>query len=214
MANDGDRARAWRERDQQWASEAVLTGLDGARENVLEGIARLRPDAHDEEVRDLYNAAAALGRTMAELDVSRVLVAETLDNLCEAAKVGRPAWLPGAKAALIEAFVAHREARAQAGERARWVEPVVALEDGRVAVFAALEAEDEAETRAWADALVSKLAKRRVKRIVASGRPGALAALADAAAIVGIAIDAPGAGPAPAPEPEPPAPKRRFWPFG
>lgn len=214
MKDDGDRARAWRERDRRWASEAVLAGLDGARENVLEWITRLRPDAHDEEVRDLYNAAATLGRVMAELDVSRVLAAETLDNLCEAAELGRPSWLPGAKAALLEGFVTSREMRAERRERERWQEPVVPLGGGRVAVFGAMESDDEADTRAWADALVSKLAKRRVRTIVAAGRPSAVAALRDAAALVGIAVEAAGEGPAPPAEPPPPAPKRRFWPFG
>ena len=213
---DGDRARAWRERDRRWASEAVLGALDGARENVLGWIVRLRPEAHDEEVRDLYNAAATLGRVMAELDASRVLAAETLDNLCEAVELGRPAWLPGAKAALLEGFVASREMRAEARERGRWAEPVVAIGEGRVAVFAAMESEDDAETRAWADALVGKLAKRRVRPIVAAGREGSIAALRDAAEIAGIAVEIAAEGPRQGPEAPAaaPAPKRRFWPFG
>ncbi len=213
MKKDREPARAWRERDQRWASGAELAALDGARANVLAWTTRLPrdTDAGAEEVRDLYNAAASLGRIMAELDVSRVLAAETLDNLCEAAALGRPAWLPGAKAALFEGFVASREARAQELERTRWAEPVVPLGEGRVAVFAALESDDEGETRAWADALVGKLAKRRVRSIVVAGREAPVAALLDAAGLAGIAAILAGAEP---PAPPSPAPKRRFWPFG
>jgi hypothetical protein len=194
----------------------MLDALEGARENVLHRVARLPTGATGEDTRDLYNAAAALGRVMAEVSASKVLVAETLDGLCDVADLGHPPWLAGAKAALLEGFMAVAEARAGARERARWQLPVVDLGGGRVAIYAAYEDEDDAETREWADRLVAKLAKGGTRSMVLGGRPKALKALRDAAEVAGVATtseaEAASAPPSP-PSPAPPG-KRRFWPFG
>jgi len=140
----------------------------------------------DPRARDLLHAAAMLGRLLAALGASPTLAAATIDGLAEAR--GSSDWIAPVRAALLEAYVAEREERADERGFERWNYPncCVHLAEGACTIAAGIPDDDADLLTSWADGVARALARANVRRAVISGSDRARRVLIDALALVGI----------------------------
>ena len=151
--------------------------------------------------RDYFNACARLGGLLAAHGASPSLAANTIDGAIRAlADVGitlDPARVAGARASLVEGYVAGARDAERTEAAARWDYPACAvpLADGTVAIACGHPLDDAEALIAWAGRVVGQLAKARVRRIVLAGPVAAAAEIVSAAELVGIEVaSAPAAG--------------------
>lgn len=156
-------------------STASLRGL------ILDGV--LSPDDPDE----LYDACAAMGRTIAQQGGSPTFASATLDG---ARDVLGPAaaWLPPARAALMEGYAAVMMENVRRHAARAWEYPACAVRLGEaaVAITAGYPSDDDEEIAAWAARVAKAAALSGVRRAVVSGNAAAADAVLDAFGLVGI----------------------------
>lgn len=158
-----------------------------ARSLVLERL------AHEPLGRDTLHACAALGTLLAREGASPTLAAATMDGASVAlgAAEGAASALDAARAAFAEAYARCRQETLLAVHTARWDAPrcVVPLGGDAFAVAAGVPEEDRAALQHWADGTAAWLRRAGARRIVCAGGDLAVAALADALAVLGLAIE-------------------------
>jgi hypothetical protein len=164
------------------ADRHAIVVSESARSFVLDGL--------DSADHDSLHAWAVLGRVLADAGASPTLAAHTVDALRDLA-VGRGTgsqWCAGARAALIEAYVAAQRERAELRMAESWRFPrcVVRLDERTAAVAAFFPDDDADATVRWADEVAAGLARMGVRCVHAEGSTHARAALADALTSFGI----------------------------
>ncbi len=150
------------------------------------------------EGRDLFHAAASLGRILAHENASPTLTATVLDGLRQAAiDTDAEPWiftrLPALRAALFEAYTAGiRESCRLVAEKAwEWPWCAVRLGNDRYAICAGHPEEDPVVLGEWADRVASSLARAGARGVLVEGSANAKAAIVDALAVAGIAVEKP-----------------------
>lgn len=186
-------ALRWVERDLEGAlhavDRAVVHAAEAARWLVLEHLAPAAPP------RDLYSACARLGRLMAEAGASPSLAAGAIDGavraLDDAGAPLDPSRLTAARASLLEGYVAAVRDAERAAARASWEWPACAapLGDGVVAIACGFPSDDREELAGWAARVAGELVRSKIRRVLLSGAEPARTEIANAVALVGIAID-------------------------
>jgi hypothetical protein len=175
----------WMEIDRASATTRIDVEAIQATAAPREAIARFA--ALDPSSRDLLHAAGMLGRLLAAANASPTLAAVTMDGLARAIE-GRHDFIPSARAALLEAYVAEREERAHDRGLERWSYPgcAVHLDAETCAIAAGVPDDDDDRLVAWADSVARALARVKVRKAVVSGSDRARSALEDALGLVGI----------------------------
>jgi hypothetical protein len=162
----------------------VIHASEGARALIVE--LALSGNVDDR----LYDACAALGRLIAQYNGSPTLAALTLDYAHEALGPQRTAWMPAARAAVLEGFAASLTDATWRKAMAFCEFPncSVALGDETVAIAASPPSDDEDELASWAARTARAAASSGVRAARVAGRDSARQALVEALSLIGIHV--------------------------
>jgi hypothetical protein len=140
---------------------------------------------------ELYDAAAVLGRLIAQRGGSPTLASATLDHAAEVLDARNPPWLVPARAAVAEGFSATLVEAAALEAMRTWEFPSCAVPLGHagLAICAGHPSDDDEVLAAWAARVAKASALAGVRRAVVSGGERASAALVDALSLVGIEVN-------------------------
>lgn len=151
--------------------------------------------------RDLYNACAILGRTIAERGGSPTSTVATMHHAEKALKlatrdggashqeVAEARWF-SARAALAEGFAAARTEMARKEAAGGWEYPrcAVTLDDSTFAFAAGYPDDDGEAVAAWAGRVANAAVLKGARRAVVTGREDAKRALIDALSTIGVDV--------------------------
>jgi hypothetical protein len=140
---------------------------------------------------ELYDAAAVLGRLIAQRGGSPTLASATLDHAADVLEARDAPWLVPARAAVAEGFSATLVENAELAAMRTWEFPSCAVPLGHagLAICAGHPSDDEEILAAWAARVAKASALAGVRRAVLSGGDRASAALVDALSLVGIEVN-------------------------
>lgn len=141
---------------------------------------------------ELYDAAAVLGRVIAQRGGSPTLASATLDHAADVLDARSAPWLVPARAAVAEGFAATLVEGAQLEAMRTWEFPRCAVPLGQagLAICAGHPSDDDEVLAGWAARVAKAAALAGVRRAVLSGGERASAALVDALSLVGIEVNA------------------------
>jgi hypothetical protein len=141
---------------------------------------------------ELYDAAAVLGRVIAQRRGSPTLASATLYHAADVLDARTAPWLVPARAAVAEGFAATLVEDAELQTMRTWEFPHCAVPLGQagLAIAAGHPSDDEEVLGAWAARVAKAAALAGVRRAVLSGGERASAALIDALSLVGIEVNA------------------------
>lgn len=174
-----------RERALHAADALLATAASAARALVVE----LLGDAGG--ARDLYNACAMHGFLIGKDGGSATFASATIDGLHRALGGGEAPWLPSARAAVLEGYVAARLDVAGEEAKRRWEYPRCAVrlvDKGVVALVAGFPDGDGEELADWAARVARAAVADGTRRARIAGPPVATAALSEALTLAGVAI--------------------------
>ena len=184
--------------EKAWSDELASGSISEADRHavvVSESSRAFVLDGLDSADHDSLHAWAVLGRVLADAGASPTLAAHTVDALRDVALRGGSSatWAAGARAALVEAYVAAQRERAELRMAESWRFPrcVVRLDERTAAVAAYFPDEDADATIRWADEVAAGLARMGIRSVHAEGSARARAALADALTSFDIALTRP-----------------------
>ncbi len=140
---------------------------------------------------ELYDAAAVLGRVIAQRGGSPTLASATLDHAADVLEARQAPWLVPARAAVAEGFAATLVENAQLETMRTWEFPSCAVPLGQagLAICAGHPSDDDEILAAWAARVAKAAALAGIRRAVLSGGERASAALIDALTLVGIEVN-------------------------
>jgi hypothetical protein len=140
---------------------------------------------------ELYDAAAVLGRLIAQRGGSPTLASVTLDHAADVLDARSAPWLVPGRAAAAEGFAATLVESAQLETMRTWEFPACAVPLGQagLAIAAGHPSDDDEVLAAWAARVAKAAALAGVRRAVLSGGELACAALVDALSLVGIEVN-------------------------
>lgn len=140
---------------------------------------------------ELYDAAAVLGRLIAQRRGSPTLASATLDHAADVLDARSAPWLVPARAAVAEGFAATLVENAQLETMRTWEFPSCAVPLGQagLAIAAGHPSDDDEVLAAWAARVAKAAALAGIRRAVISGGERACAALVDALSVVGIEVN-------------------------
>jgi hypothetical protein len=140
---------------------------------------------------ELYDAAAVLGRLIAQRGGSPTLASATLDHAADVLEARNAPWLVPARAAVAEGFSATLVENAALEAMRTWEFPSCAVPLGHagLAICAGHPSDDDEVLAAWAARVAKASALAGVRRAVVSGGERASAALVDALGLVGIEVN-------------------------
>jgi hypothetical protein len=140
---------------------------------------------------ELYDAAAVLGRLIAQRGGSPTLASATLDHAADVLDARSAPWLVPARAAVAEGFSAMVVEHAQLEAMRTWEFPSCAVPLGHagLAIAAGHPSDDDEVLAAWAARVARAAALAGVRRAVLSGGERASAALRDALTVAGIEVN-------------------------
>jgi hypothetical protein len=142
---------------------------------------------------ELYDACLMWGRLLGQRGASPTFASSSLEHAAEALGARSAPWLPAARAAVAEGFVAAmvEDARDQAMHSWEYPSCVVPLGEAALAIAAGHPSDDDEVLAAWAGRVAKAAAMSGVRRAVVAGGERARAALLDALGLVGIEVHAP-----------------------
>ncbi|HEX8793924.1 MAG TPA: hypothetical protein VF765_23440 [Polyangiaceae bacterium] len=142
---------------------------------------------------ELYDACLMWGRMVAQRGGSPTFASSTLGHAAEALGTPSAPWLPAARAAVAEGFVAAmiEDARSEALQSWEYPSCAVPLGEAALAIAAGHPSDDEEVLGAWAARVAKAAAMSGIRRAVVAGGERARAALVDAFGVVGIEVHAP-----------------------
>lgn len=186
-----DILRAWAEKDRARAVIPADREFVDASESPRALIVELATAGGSGD--ELYDACLMLGRLVAQRGGSPTLASSTLDHAAEALGTPSAPWLPAARAAVAEGFVAATVEQARNEAMQSWEFPscVIPLGEAALAIAAGHPSDDEEVLAAWAARVAKAAALSGVRRAVVAGGERARAALLDALGLVGIEVHAP-----------------------
>ncbi|HEY3817168.1 MAG TPA: hypothetical protein VGL81_08355 [Polyangiaceae bacterium] len=140
---------------------------------------------------ELYDAAATLGRLVAQRGGSPTLASVTLDHAADVLDARSAPWLVPARAAVAEGFAATLVEAAELQAMRTWEFPrcAVPLGEAGLAICAGHPSDDDELLAAWAARVAKAAALAGVRRAVLSGGERACAALVDALGVAGIEVN-------------------------
>jgi hypothetical protein len=140
---------------------------------------------------ELYDAAAVLGRLIAQRGGSPTLASATLDHAADVLEARNAPWLVPARAAVAEGFSATLVESAELEAMRTWEFPSCAVPLGHagLAICAGHPSDDDEVLAAWAARVAKASALAGIRRAVLSGGERASAALVDALTLVGIEVN-------------------------
>lgn len=182
---------AWAEDDATRAlhptDHAAIRATEAVRSLILELFLA-------EHARDLFSACARLGSLYAEAGASPSLAAGTIEGATRALDAARAPYdtarVVSARAALFEGFVATVRTLERASAVLSWEYPTCAirLEDGASAIACGFPLDDREALTAWASRVASRVMKDGIRRVQLAGPSAATSEVADALALVGVAV--------------------------
>jgi hypothetical protein len=186
-----DILRAWADKDRARAvlpaDREIVEAAESPRALIVE---RAMTEGAEDE---LYDACLMLGRLVAQRGGSPTFASSMLEHAAEALGTRSAHWLPAARAAVAEGFVAATVEAARNEAMQSWEFPscVVPLGEAALAIAAGHPSDDEEVLAAWAARVAKAAALSGVRRAVVAGGERARAALIDALGLVGIEVHAP-----------------------
>jgi hypothetical protein len=189
--NKSEILRAWTEKDRARAvlpaDREIVDGSESPRALIVELATAGGPGD------ELYDACLMWGRLVGQRGGSPTFASSTLDHAAEALGTRSAPWLPAARAAVAEGFVAAVVEAAHSEDMQSWEFPrcVVPLGEAALAIAAGHPSDDEEVLAAWAARVAKAAALSGVRRAVVAGGERARAALLDALGLVGIEVHAP-----------------------
>lgn len=189
--NTEDVLRAWAEKDRARAVLPADREIVEASESPRALIVELAIAGGPED--ELYDACLMWGRLVGQRGGSPTFASSTLDHAAEALGTRSAPWLPAARAAMAEGFVAAmvEDARREAMQSWEFPSCVVPLGEAALAIAAGHPSDDEEVVAAWAARVAKAAALSGIRRAVVAGGERARAALVDAFGLVGIEVHAP-----------------------
>lgn len=186
-----DILRAWTEKDRARAVLPADREIVEASESPRALIVELAMAGGPED--ELYDACLMWGRLVAQRGGSPTFASSSLDHAAEALGARSPAWLPAARAAVAEGFVAVmvEDARSEALQSWEFPSCAVPLGEAALAIAAGHPSDDEEVLAGWAARVAKAAALSGIRRAVVAGGERARAALLDAFGLVGIEVHAP-----------------------
>lgn len=181
---------AWAAKDRARAVHPVDCEIVDASNNVRALVVDLVLAGGPED--ELYDAAAVLGRLIAQRGGSPTLASVTLDHAADVLDARSAPWLVPARAAVAEGFAATLVEAAALEAMRTWEFPSCAVPLGQagLAICAGHPSDDDEVLAAWAARVAKAAALAGVRRAVLSGGERASAALIDALGLVGIEVNA------------------------
>jgi hypothetical protein len=186
-----DVLRAWADKDRAGAVLPADREIVEASESPRALIVELAIAGGTED--ELYDACLMWGRLVGHRGGSPTFASSSLDHAAEALGTRSAAWLPAARAAVAEGFVAAMVEDTRDDAMRSWEYPscVVPLGEAALAIAAGHPSDDEEVLAAWAARIAKAAAMSGVRRAVVAGGERARAALLDALGLVGIEVHAP-----------------------
>ena len=186
-----DVLRAWADKDRARAvlpaDREIVEASEAPRALIVERAMAGGPED------ELYDACLMWGRLVGQRGGSPTFASSSLGHAAEALGTPTAPWLPAARAAVAEGFVAATVEDAKDDAMRSWEYPscVVPLGEAALAIAAGHPSDDEEVLAAWAARVAKAAAMSGVRRAVVAGGERARAALLDALGLVGIEVHAP-----------------------
>ncbi len=183
--------RAWADKDRARAvlpaDREIVEASESPRALIVERVVAGGPED------ELYDACLMWGRLVGQRGGSPTFASSTLDHAAEALGTPSAPWLPAARAAMAEGFVASmvEDARNEAMQSWEFPSCAVPLGEAALAIAAGHPSDDEEVIAAWAARVAKAAALSGIRRAVVAGGERARAALIDAFGLVGIEVHAP-----------------------
>jgi hypothetical protein len=179
-----------------WSEAEVRHALSPEDHRVIEATLTIREwivelaqrQGQGEDLEELYDACAALGRLVAEGGGSASLAALSIDRGCRALGEQAPEWVEPARAALAEGFARALVDGARKAGHASWDFPAsaVRVDDTTIAIAAGHPSDDDEILAGWAARAARAAVRGGFRRALVSGPDRPRTALAEALAIAGI----------------------------
>ncbi|MCL2725604.1 MAG: hypothetical protein FWD69_14315 [Polyangiaceae bacterium] len=171
------------------ADHAAIRAAEVPRALVIELLSRRESNA-----RDLYNACARLGRSLADAGASPSLAATTLDGAVSALRRASidldSAEAAAARASLIEGYVAAILDAERSAQKKVWEYPAcsVRLDEKTLAIVAAYPDDDLESLANWAARVALGAHRDGVERVIVGGSKAVQSELAHTLGLIGITV--------------------------